>query len=65
MATDAEIARAQALGRLAGREQASITTCPYPRTDRVLRLRWVLAYARAGGRAGLEGRARRWLKGAG
>jgi hypothetical protein len=43
--TDAEIARAQALGRLAARAGVPASRCPY--TDPVLRLRYTLAYAGA------------------
>jgi hypothetical protein len=52
--SERDIARAQALGRLAGRAQRPVETNPYRADERVLRARWVLAYARAGGRAGLE-----------
>lgn len=41
--TDAEIARAQALGRLAARNGVPASECPY--TDPVLRLRYTLAYS--------------------
>lgn len=57
--TDEEIARAQALGRAAAAANRRIGSCPYPRGENVLRLRWVLAYVDAGGRAGVEGRAAR------
>lgn len=60
--TDEEIARAQALGRAAAAANRRIDTCPYPRAQRVLRLRWVRAYTDAGGRAGIEGRATRVLR---
>lgn len=52
--TDPDIARAQALGRLAAREGRPVSTCPYGDDQRALRMRWVLAYAGAGGRGGLE-----------
>lgn len=52
--TDRDIARAQTMGRLAAQEGLPISSCPYERDRRVERARWVLAYARAGGRAGLE-----------
>lgn len=52
--SDRDIARAQALGRLAGRAQRPVETNPYGRDERVLRARWVCAYVRAGGRAGLD-----------
>jgi hypothetical protein len=54
---DEEIARAQALGRLAAREGASAATCPYGQdtpADRVLAYRWVRAYTAAGGNAGID-----------
>lgn len=57
--SDRDIARAQALGRAAARAQRPTTTNPYGRDQRVLRMRWVMAYAGAGGRAGIEGPARR------
>lgn len=43
--TDADLARAQALGRLAARTCQPASACPY--TDPVLRLRYTLAYATA------------------
>lgn len=52
--SDRDIARAQALGRLAGRAQRPVETNPYRRDERVLRARWVCAYVDAGGRAGLD-----------
>jgi hypothetical protein len=52
--SERDIARAQALGRLAGWAQRPVESNPYSRDERVLRARWVLAYARAGGRVGLE-----------
>jgi hypothetical protein len=68
--SDQDIARAQALGRLAARARLPISKCPYPRTARVLRMRYVLAYTGAGGRVGVEGsaaragaRVRRWWNG--
>lgn len=56
--SDQDIARAQALGRAAARAGLPVTSCPYPwdgsPADRVLRMRWALAYAGAGGRVGVE-----------
>lgn len=52
--SERDIARAQALGRLAGRAQRPVETNPYGREERVLRARWLLAYVGAGGRAGLD-----------
>lgn len=55
--TDAEIARAQAFGRLTAREGESITACPYGQdtpADRILAYRWVRAYTQAGGNAGID-----------
>lgn len=52
--SERDIARAQALGRLAGREQRPVESNPYGRDERVLRARWVCAYVLAGGRAGLD-----------
>lgn len=74
MPSDREIARAQALGRLAGGAQAPIESCPYPAAQMVLRGRWILAYVSAGGRAGVDGQAplrelrgriRTWWRGGG
>lgn len=55
MTTDRDIARAQTMGRLAAKDGLPITSCPYDRTQRVERARWVLAYVKAGGHVGLEG----------
>ena len=64
---DRDIARAQALGRLAAATQAGLEANPYPLNQRGLRLRWAMAYVRAGGLdQALEetrGRVRRWLGG--
>lgn len=49
MPTDTDVARAEALGRLAARAGQQVTACPYPTGARVLRMRWVLAFTRAGG----------------
>lgn len=46
----ADIARAEALGRLAASTGQGINTCPYPKTTpagRVLALRWTRAYTAA------------------
>lgn len=46
--TDADVARAEALARAAARAGQDTDACPYPREgadNRVLRLRWLLAYA--------------------
>lgn len=62
MSSDTEIARAQALGRLAGKAGAPLV-CPYPHDRRMLRARWALAYAEA--RAGVSGvrtKLRRWWR---
>jgi len=45
--TDAQIARAQALGRQAGRSSMPLTSCPYTKDQPVLRVRWGLAHADA------------------
>jgi hypothetical protein len=45
--TDQDIARAEALARLSVRAGRPVETCPFASDDRVLRARWVLAYARA------------------
>lgn len=49
MPTDADFARAEALGRAAARAGQPVDSCPYPPDARVLRMRWVLAFTRAGG----------------
>ena len=56
MTTDRDIGRAQALGRAAAAAGQTLDSCPYPLSERVLRLRWVLAYLGAGGRVGIETR---------
>lgn len=64
-ARDKDIARAQALGRAAGRANRPVDENPY-KTDRVLALRWVRAYVGAGGRHGIETvveRVRRAMRG--
>lgn len=45
--TDTQIARAQALGRAAGRDGLPLTSCPYTKAEPVLRVRWGLAHAGA------------------
>ena len=59
--TDAEIARAQALGRLAGSLRLPMI-CPYAKgARRALRARWALAYAEAhSSRSTLRERVRDW-----
>ena len=55
--TDQDLARAQALGRAAARAKQRVTTCPYSSKTadgRALRYLWVMAYAGAGGRQGVE-----------
>lgn len=49
MPPDQDIARAQAMGRLAARARQSVEDCPYAREERVLRITWGLAFVRAGG----------------
>jgi len=43
--TDAEIGRAQLLGRAAARAGRSLSTNPFPADQRVLRYRWAIAHA--------------------
>lgn len=43
--TPDQIRWAEAAGRAAARGGKALEDCPYPANDRVLRLRWVLAYA--------------------
>ena len=43
--SEQDIARAQALGRLAGRVQRPVEINPYGRDERVLRARWARASA--------------------
>lgn len=45
--TDAEIARAQALGRAAGAAGSRLSICPYDATQPALRVRWGISYAGA------------------
>jgi hypothetical protein len=47
--TEKDIARAQALGRMAARTNRPVTEIPYPVKQRALRRRWVQAYLDAGG----------------
>jgi hypothetical protein len=51
--TDEEIARAEALGELTARDGGTISDNPWPwdcsLSDRVLRMRWAMAFAGAGG----------------
>lgn len=55
--TDKDLARCETFARIAARAQRPIEECPYPEDgtprNRVLRMRYVLEYARAGGRAGI------------
>lgn len=43
--SDAQIARAQALGRQAGKAGVRVDSCPYGPGEPVLRMRWLLAHA--------------------
>jgi ribosome modulation factor len=74
--TDAEIARAQALGRAAGAAGSRLDTCPYDAHQAGLRARWGIAYAGAavvrldaagdedqGAELTLVGRLGRWWNG--
>lgn len=45
MSSDVEIARAQALGRAAGRAREPLNSNPYPESRADLRVRWATAYA--------------------